>query len=199
VALNARSVEDEKVASAIKTDFILSAEIMAITLAALPAGSIWKQALVLAVVAIGITIAVYGVVALIVKADDVGVALAKRDGASAIGQAVGRGIVRGMPGLLKCLSVVGTAAMIWVGGGIILHGLELYTPPAIGLAIKAAAEAIGYAFPFVPGVLERIVEAAISAAAGLVVGAASMLMSRFVFSPTWKLLMSYWQARQKAA
>jgi predicted DNA repair protein MutK len=89
--------------------------------------------------------------------------------------------------------------MIWVGGGIILHGLELYAPPAIGLAIKAAAEAIGYAFPFVPGVLERIVEAAISAAAGLVVGAASMLMSRFVFSPTWKLLMSYWQARQKAA
>ncbi len=83
VALNARSVEDEKVASAIKTDFILSAEIMAITLAALPAGSIWKQALVLAVVAIGITVAVYGVVALIVKADDVGMALARSDGASA--------------------------------------------------------------------------------------------------------------------
>ena len=101
VALNARSVEDEKVASAIKTDFILSAEIMAITLAALPAGSIWKQALVLAVVAIGITVAVYGVVALIVKADDVGMALARRDGASAIGRAVGRGIVRGMPVLLK--------------------------------------------------------------------------------------------------
>ena len=79
MALNAQSVEDEKVASAIKTDFILSAEIMAITLAALPAGSIWKQALVLAVVAIGITVAVYGVVALIVKADDVGVALARSD------------------------------------------------------------------------------------------------------------------------
>ena len=125
VALNARSVEDEKVASAIKTDFILSAEIMAITLAALPAGSIWKQALVLAVVAIGITVAVYGVVALIVKADDVGMALARRDGASAIGRALGRGIVRGMPVLLKFLSVVGTAAMIWVGGGIILHGLEV--------------------------------------------------------------------------
>ena len=77
VALNATSVEDQKVASAIKTDFILSAEIMAITLAALPSGSIWKQALVLAVVAIGITLAVYGVVALIVKADDVGVALAR--------------------------------------------------------------------------------------------------------------------------
>src|SRR6476620_10651822 len=79
VALNARAVEDEKVASAIKTDFILSAEIMAITLAAIPTGSIWKQALVLAIVAIGITAAVYGVVALIVKADDAGMALAKSD------------------------------------------------------------------------------------------------------------------------
>ncbi len=82
VALNAKSVEDEKVASAVKTDFILSAEIMAITLAALPAGSIWKQALVLAVVAVGITAAVYGVVALIVKADDVGLALARGGTAS---------------------------------------------------------------------------------------------------------------------
>ena len=126
VALNAQSVEDEKIASAIKTDFILSAEIMAITLAALPAGSIWKQALVLAVVAIGITVAVYGAVALIVKADDAGVALARRDGASRIGRALGRGIVRGMPVFLKILSVVGTAAMIWVGGGIILHGVEVY-------------------------------------------------------------------------
>jgi len=93
VALNATSVEDQKVASAIKTDFILSAEIMAITLAALPSGSIWKQALVLAVVAIGITLAVYGVVALIVKADDVGVALARSG--SRLSRAVGRGIVRG--------------------------------------------------------------------------------------------------------
>ena len=79
VALNAQTVEDEKVASAIKTDFILSAEIMAITLAALPAGSFLMQALVLALVGIGITVAVYGVVALIVKADDVGVALAKNE------------------------------------------------------------------------------------------------------------------------
>src|SRR4029450_10997393 len=112
-------------------DFVLAGELMAVALAPLPAGSIWKQALVLAVVAIGITVAVYGVVALIVKADDVGVALARSDGASAIGRAAGRGIVRGMPGLLKILSVVGTAAMIWVGGGIILHGLEVYGPPAI--------------------------------------------------------------------
>ena len=186
MALNAQSVEDEKVASAIKTDFILSAEIMAITLAALPAGSIWKQALVLAVVAIGITVAVYGVVALIVKADDVGVALARRDGASAIGRALGRGIVRGMPVLLKMLSVVGTAAMIWVGGGIILHGLEVYGPPAIGHAVKAAAEAVAHAFPPLAAILEWAVEAAISGVIGLLVGAASIPVVGFVFAPAWK-------------
>ena len=112
VALDPKTLEDEKVAGAIKTDFILSAEIMAITLAAIPTESIWKQALVLAIVAIGITAGVYGVVALIVKADDAGMALARSDRASAVGRALGRGIVRGMPGLLKVLSVVGTAAMI---------------------------------------------------------------------------------------
>jgi uncharacterized protein len=90
VALNPQTLEDEKVASAIKTDFILSAEIMAITLAAVPDESILMQALVLALVGIGITAAVYGVVALIVKADDVGVALAKHDGGS---RAFGRALV----------------------------------------------------------------------------------------------------------
>ena len=79
VALNSKTLEDEKVASAIKTDFILSAEIMAITLAALPAGSLVTQAAVLTFVGIGITVAVYGVVAMIVKADDVGLALARND------------------------------------------------------------------------------------------------------------------------
>ena len=141
VALNAKTLEDEKIASAIKTDFILSAEIMAITLAALPAGGFVKQALVLAVVAIGITGAVYGLVALIVKADDVGIALARIDGGSVlagVGRGLGRALVRGMPVFLTILSVVGTAAMIWVGGGIVLHGLEAYGPPSIGAAVHAA-------------------------------------------------------------
>ena len=154
VALNAQTLEDQKVASAIKTDFILSAEIMAITLAALPAGSLWMQALVLAVVGIGITAAVYGVVALIVKADDVGMALAKNDNASAfggMGRALGRGLVRGMPAFLTMLSVVGTAAMIWVGGGIVLHGLEIYGPPSIGHAVHAATEAAAHALPAAAG------------------------------------------------
>jgi predicted DNA repair protein MutK len=187
VAVNPQSVEDEKVASAIKTDFILSAEIMAITLAALPVGSIWKQALVLAVVAIGITAAVYGVVALIVKADDVGVAMA-RSGVTPVGRAVGRGIVRGMPALLKILSVIGTAAMIWVGGGIILHGLEVYGPPAIHDVVTNAAEAVAHAFPSLAAILEWAVEAAISGVIGLLIGAASIPAVGFVFAPAWKRL-----------
>ncbi len=85
VALNPQSLEDEKVASAIKTDFILSAEIMAITMAAVPDAGIINQAVVLAVVGIAITIGVYGVVALIVKADDLGLALAKNESTSPLG------------------------------------------------------------------------------------------------------------------
>src|SRR6185295_9351638 len=188
VALDARSVEDEKVASAIKTDFILSAEIMAITLAALPAGSIWKQALVLAVVAIGITVAVYGVVALIVKADDVGVALARSDRVGSAGRAFGRGLVRGMPVFLTFLGAVGIAAMIWVGGGIILHGVEAYGPPSIAHAVHAATEAASHALPSAAAALKWIVEAAISGIIGLVVGAASIPIIGFAVAPAWKRL-----------
>jgi predicted DNA repair protein MutK len=194
VALNAQSVEDQKVASAIKTDFILSAEIMAITLAALPVGSLWKQAVVLALVGIGITFAVYGVVALIVKADDVGVALAR--GGSRLGRALGRGIVRSMPALLKTLSIVGTAAMIWVGGGIILHGLEHYGPPAIHYAVEAAAQAVAHTFPPLAATLEWTVEAAISGIVGLMVGAALIPAVGFFFAPAWKWLKDLLQHGQ---
>ena len=194
VALQAQTLEDEKVASAIKTDFILSAEIMAITLAALPTGSILMQATVLAVVGIGITVAVYGVVALIVKADDAGLALARNDGASAIGsvgRGLGRGLVRGMPVFLTLLSAVGTAAMIWVGGGIILHGVEIYGPPSIGHAVHAATDAAAHALPSVAGALKWIAEAAISGVIGLVVGAASIPIIGFAVAPAWKRLKRF--------
>ena len=200
VALNATTVEDEKVASAIKTDFILSAEIMAITLAALPAGSFVMQAAVLAVVGIGITVAVYGVVALIVKADDVGVALASNDRASAlagIGRAFGRALVRGMPVFLTILSVVGTAAMIWVGGGIVLHGLEVYGPPSIGATVHAATEAAAHALPSVAGALEWIVEAVISGVLGLLIGAVTIPIIGFALAPAWKRLKRFLPNRQK--
>ncbi|MGX1322535.1 putative DNA repair protein MutK [Bradyrhizobium sp. USDA 377] len=191
IALNAQSVEDEKVASAIKTDFILSAEIMAITLAALPAGSIWTQALVLALVGFCITAGVYGVVALIVKADDVGVTLARYDGASVVGGAIrllGRSLVRGMPTFLAVLSTIGTAAMIWVGGGIILHGIEKYGPPAIGRTVHAATETAADVLPSVAGIIAWSVEAAISGALGLLVGALAIPAVEYALSPAWKRL-----------
>lgn len=194
IALNARSVEDEKVASAIKTDFILSAEIMAITLAAIPAGSIWTQALVLALVGFGITVGVYGVVALIVKADDVGLALARYDSASIIGRAIrlmGRALVRGMPSLLTVLSMIGTAAMIWVGGGIILHGLEKYGPPVVGRTVRAATEAAAHILPSVAGIVEWTAEALISGVLGLLVGALAIPAVEYGLSPAWNRLRRF--------
>ena len=116
-------LEAEKVAGAVKTDFILSAEIMTIALAALPTGQpLWMQGMALALVAVGITVLVYGGVALIVKADDFGLWLA-RVGRLGATRALGRGLVAMMPGFMTLLMVVGTAAMIWVGGSIVLHGL----------------------------------------------------------------------------
>ena len=195
VALNAQTVEDEKVASAIKTDFILSAEIMAITLAAVPVGGILMQASVLALVGIGITVAVYGVVALIVKADDVGLSLAKNKQGSAIGgigRALGRALVLGMPIFLTFLSVAGTAAMIWVGGGIVLHGLEVHGPPSIAAAVETAVEAAAHLLPSAASALEWIVVAALSGGVGLLIGAASIPVVGLVFAPTWKLLKQYY-------
>lgn len=132
---DAQAVEDAKVRAAIGTDFILSAEIMAIALATISDASLPMQAAILAAVAIGVTVVVYGAVALIVKADDAGVALAA-SGSRAVA-AFGRGLVRAMPPLLQGLAIIGTAAMLWVGGGIVLHGLE-----EMGLAGPAHAVAL---------------------------------------------------------
>ena len=199
VALNPQTLEDEKVASAIKTDFILSAEIMALTLAAVPDGSIMMQALVLALVGIGITVAVYGVVALVVKADDVGVALAKNDRGSVTGdmsRAFGRALVLGMPGFLTFLSTAGTAAMIWVGGGIIVHGLETYGVHSPSQAINSAAEAAAHALPSAAGAVKWTVMAVLSGVVGLSIGAASIPVIGFAFAPAWKLLKGVLGGRQ---
>ncbi len=110
------------VSGAIRTDFILSAEIMVIALNEVADQAFVARALILVVVALGITALVYGVVALIVKMDDVGLALAQRQ--AALAQRVGRGLVRGMPALLAVITVVGTAAMLWVGGHILLVGAD---------------------------------------------------------------------------
>lgn len=117
--------EKKTVAGAIRTDFILSAEIMVIALKEVvdssPDANFIMRAVVLAVVAVLITLAVYGVVALIVKMDDVGVHLTKRDSPGA--QKLGRGLVAAMPKVLSAISVIGTAAMLWVGGHILLMSL----------------------------------------------------------------------------
>ena len=187
VALDAQTLEDQKIASAIKTDFILSAEIMAITLATLPAGGWLKQAIILAIVAVGITAAVYGAVALIVKADDFG--LARLSPASALAaplRVAGRAIVRAMPYLLKALTAIGTAAMIWVGGGIILHGLDAYGLGGPTHMLHDAGAAVAEAVPVAKPVVAWAVEAAGFGVAGLVIGLLAIPLTSRVLSPLWR-------------
>jgi predicted DNA repair protein MutK len=187
--INVEALEDEKVASAIKTDFILSAEIMAITLATIPANGFLKQAVVLAAVAIGITAVVYGGVAVIVKADDIGVALARSSGSSPINRVArtfGRGLVLGMPSFLKVLSVIGTAAMIWVGGGIIVHGLEGYGMAGISEAIHRSAELAAHALPVAAGAAQWLISAIGSGIVGLIIGAVLIPLTEHVIAPAWR-------------
>jgi len=202
IALTPQSLEDEKIAGAIKTDFILSAEIMAITLAAVPYATIWTQAAVLAVVGIGITVVVYGVVALIVKADDAGLALASNQRASMMGafsRVLGRVLVLGMPGFLTFLSIAGTAAMIWVGGGIIIHGLDHYGLSLIGNIIHAAGTLAAHALPAVGGLVEWIVTAGLSGVVGLVIGAIAIPVAGYVIAPAWRTLKSVLRQRERMA
>lgn len=121
LALSSAELEKQKIAGAIRTDFILSGEIMAIALSTVAERPLAIQAAALVLVSLFITIGVYGVVGLIVKMDDVGVHLAQRT--STVASSFGRMLVKSMPHLLKGLSAIGTAAMLWVGGGIIVHGL----------------------------------------------------------------------------
>lgn len=179
-------LENERVAGAIRTDFILSAEIMAITLASLDAASIWMQAVIMALVAVGITAAVYGAVALIVKADDVGLALASRKTGGLA--AFGRILVRGMPGFLKGLALVGTAAMVWVGGGIVVHSLAAFGLEGPEHLIHDVAVAAGQAVPAVAGTVEWIVTAAGSGLVGLAVGFALIPIVGKMIVPFWSLL-----------
>ena len=161
--------ERRKVAGAIRTDFILSAEIMAIALSTVPDADLFTQFVTLVVVALGITGGVYGAVALIVRADDFGVALAQRESAAA--QTVGRGIVRVMPAFLAALAVIGTAAMIWVGGGIVVHGLEVFGLTGPAHLLHDASEAVAHAIPLWSGFFGWFAGAALSGIVGLLLGA----------------------------
>lgn len=169
-SLDPAELEKQKVSGAVRTDFILSAEIMAIALAEVADQSLVMRGIVLAVVAVAITVAVYGVVALIVKMDDIGLHLARRS--SAVAQAVGRGLVKGMPVLMQALSVIGIAAMIWVGGGIVIHGLESFHLIEALPHLMHGAGAIGASLlAFAPGFGKWLGEAVFSGLFGLVLGA----------------------------
>lgn len=182
-------LEKEKVAGAIKTDFILSAEIMTIILAAIPESSFWLEAATLAFAGIGITAIVYGGVALIVKADDLGLLMAER-GRFSVTRALGRAIVRGMPHFLTALTTVGTAAMLWVGGSIVVHGLESLGFEWLGHHIHDLAVAAGNAVPQAQGAVEWTAKAAMDGVFGLALGLALIPFAKTIFTPLWRAVTS---------
>ncbi len=167
--LDAAHLEEKRVSGAIKTDFILSAEIMTISLSAIESDDFVTSAVVLAVVAVGITALVYGAVAILVKADDVGLAWSQK-GPTAVGRAMGRGIVRAMPHVLTVISVVGTAAMLWVGGSIIVHGLDGLGLSAPYGTIKSIADSVAYGVAEGSGFIKWLVTATLDGILGLVLG-----------------------------
>ncbi|MFC3214836.1 DUF808 domain-containing protein [Novosphingobium panipatense] len=170
--------ETERVTGAVRTDLILSAEIMAIALAEIGEQSLVGRAVTLALVGIAITAAVYGAVALIVKMDDVGLHLAKKPGSAA--QASGRMLLRAMPAVLTFLGSVGTVAMLWVGGGIILHGLEELGLPGPAHVAHAIQHAVAEATGPLGGVTGWLAYAVASAIVGLVLGAIVALVVHLV-------------------
>ena len=194
---NPTALEESKISGAIQTDFILSAEIMTIALAAIETDNIFNEAIILAVVALGITAVVYGGVALIVKADDAGLWLAN-NGRTGAGRAFGRGLVTGMPIFMQVLSVIGTAAMIWVGGGIVIHGLVSFGLSAPEHIVEAAAEWGQHAVPAIGGFAAWFMTALVDGIGGLALGAALIPIAGFLIMPAWKGIRGLF-GRQDAA
>ncbi len=183
-AADPRALEDRKVASAIRTDLILSAEIMFIALAAIPAIGFWAKAAVLALVGAGITALVYGAVAVLVKLDDVGLGLAE-NGRLAVTRRLGRGLLAAMPALLKTLTIVGTAAMLWVGGGILVHGLAEFGFAPVEHVIHHVADAVARAVPVAGGAVRWLAGAAGFGVVGLVAGAVLIPLVGGVLAPAY--------------
>jgi len=179
-------LEEQKAAGAIKTDFILSAEIMTIALAAIPPSTFWMEAATLAAVAVMITVAVYGSVALIVKMDDLGLAMAER-GRLGLTRAIGRGLVKGMPGFLHLLTIIGTAAMLWVGGSIILHGAK---DLGFALPYDSIHDVAVWAAHRVPqaieGAAEWLITAGLDGVFGVLLGLALIPIGEKIITPLWR-------------
>ncbi|TBU96670.1 DUF808 domain-containing protein [Phytopseudomonas dryadis] len=162
--------EKSKISGAIRTDFILSAEIIAITLGTVATASFTTQVLVLSGIALVMTVGVYGLVAGIVKLDDAGLLLSQRPGeglASRLQRRFGRGILLAAPYLMKSLSILGTAAMFMVGGGILTHGI-----PAAHHLIEHWAAVAGAS----NGLLGALTPTLLNAVAGIVAGAVALLL-----------------------
>ena len=161
--------EDAMVGGAIRTDFILSSEIMVIALNEVTEEPFWTRAATLLLVAIGITLLVYGVVAVIVKVDDVGLYMAERD--SGFSQSFGRALVKGMPVFLKVLSTVGVAAMLWVGGHILLVGFDELGWHWPYEQVHHFEESVAQNMTSISGVAAWITNTFASAVIGIIVGA----------------------------
>ena len=161
-------LEEKRVQGAVKTDFILSAEIMTLSLSVIETSTVIMTAITLAAVGIFVTMLVYGVVALLVKMDDIGLHLAHAG--SQLRRKIGRSIVFAMPGVFTLLTVVGTAAMCWVGGEIITHGLDVLGAPGIYGTIHYLADAAAHAIPAAAGFTSWFVTAALNGVLGLALG-----------------------------
>ena len=171
---DAATFEKERISGAVRTDLILSAEIMAITLASVAAETLFARAAVLAIVGVGITLLVYGAVGLIVKMDDIGLHLARRNAPTV--QRIGRGLVHAMPHVLDALSAVGTVAMLWVGGGIIIHGLYSLGIPGPEHMVESVRHQVEAIAGSLGGILGWLAYAILSAIVGLVLGAVIALL-----------------------
>ena len=169
-AVDIVAIEKSKIKGAVRTDFILSAEIIVITLGSVASQGFTTQLSVLVTIAVVMTIGVYGLVAGIVKLDDAGLWLSERAGA--LQRAVGRGLLVAAPWLMKTLSVVGTAAMFLVGGGILVHGV-----PAVGHALEAWAQGAG---GLVGVIGSNLANAVVGLAAGALVLAAVELTKKLL-------------------
>ncbi len=159
--------EEAMVAGAIRTDFILSAEIMVIALYEVLGEGLWTRGFTLALVAVAITVIVYGVVALIVKMDDIGLQMA--NAGNALRRSVGRALVSFMPKLLAALAAIGTAAMLWVGGQIVLHGLDDYHIGGLGHGLHDFAHQLAGGLPGA-GLWEWLINAGGAGLFGLALG-----------------------------
>jgi predicted DNA repair protein MutK len=178
--IEAAHLEEQRVKGAIKTDFILSAEIMTIALSTIDVDDLWIRAAVLLVIAVLFTVLVYGIVALLVKIDDVGLYLSEAGRFRSV-RAFGRWLVIAMPTVLKLISIVGTAAMLWVGGSIVIHSLHTmhlsWPYDSIALIVSAVSG------ESTPGAIVWLVTALFDAVFGFLLGLVLMPVVNVLLVP----------------